>query len=265
MVSNYRIASLSYKMNITVIILSLMLLAMANLSFSQSTFYIHSETGINISALPRSDKFAGGKEKILPVISPMAGLRLTKGIGRHIYISAGVQYYHIGEKYRFHKQDYDYLYKISYTHDQWEDIMYRVVSVPITVGYTFRKSKKTSVSAFAGYRFNHSIGGKYYHRNRFEHDATHTTDLTIMIDPFDESLELAAKRNNWQLLAGISANINQRVSVSFTFSQGFKIIYFQVFKPHPMSCISPYKAPYVRGDLALSLNYILFKKRNQPR
>ena len=96
MVSNYRIASLSYKMNITVIILSLMLLAMANLSFSQSTFYIHSETGINISALPRSDKFAGGIEKILPVISPMAGLRLTKGIGRHIYISAGVQYYHIG-------------------------------------------------------------------------------------------------------------------------------------------------------------------------
>lgn len=231
---------------------------------SQSKFTIVPEIGVNSFGLPKLDNRAGGKEKIWPVSSPLLGLWATRYVANHVFISFGVQYTHTSQKYSYHKEGYDILNKQPYTIDISEKMNFAKVSIPFTVGYSF-KIKKIVTNTFIGYTAVHYATGSYYYKYLTEKAGVNYIVIEKRFNPFDQvNLEIPAQNKNWGFVIGAGVHINDAFSVNLSFSLPMKMIYFREKRPPNAIWDDPnYDHRYSRGDLALTLRYAL-KKRIAP-
>ena len=230
-----------------------------NVALSQSKFLIHPEVGINSSGLPKSEDYAGGKEKNRPIVSPLLGVWTTRYVTSHVFISFGIQYTRTGQKYSYKLEGYDVLNQKSYTVDKLENMVFKKLSFPFTVGYNFRLME-IAASVFIGYKAIYYTTGVYHYEYLLNEDGA-SLNIEKRLNPFDQfNLEISAKNKNSEIVAGVGVHLSDALFATLNFSQGINRIYFKEKPPPNAIWDDPsYDHYYSRGDLAFALRYTLKK------
>ena len=234
----------------------------SHVASSQSKLFIHPEVGINSSGLPKSDDYAGGKEKTQPIVSPLLGVWATRNVTNNVFISFGFQYTRTGQKYSYKLEGYDILNQKSYTVDMSENMTFKKFSIPFTTGYSFRL-KKIATSIFIGYKAIYYTSGMYHYKYILNKDGANQ-DIEKRLNPFDQlNLEISAKNINSEIVAGVGIRISDALFATLSFSQGINRIYFKEKRPPNAIWDDPsYDHYYSRGDLAFTLRYTFLSQRS---
>jgi hypothetical protein len=215
------------------------------------------ELGVNSSGLPQG--LAGGSSKYLPVVSPVLGLWLSSSSERRVGVSVGVQYYITGERYSFSNERHDPINQGTVSMSIQEDMTFRQISVPLMVSYNFSVAA-VKLGIAMGCRVSNFTSGWYYFRQEITDNPAIGRDYFSErgFDPFSEDLETPAKRTHPQVCLGLTVGWNARWKTSLFFSQGNGITFTEHKPPGAIWDDPSYNHTYRRGEISLTMRYLLF-------
>lgn len=234
-----------------------LLLMFSHTLLCQSNFRVYPEVGFNISGFPNSYQNEDGNrsylEKNTPVVSPLVGLWVTTHKSSHLFMSFAIQFNQSGNKFVSKTDRYNPLNQAYEHYENSEELKLSKLSFPIIIGYA-GKVRNIRLNAFAGYRFVYYNSGKY----TFNYSGPGTS-FSKSFNPFNHpDLETQARKNTWQLLAGLGFLITQRTQLVTTYSVGGYLTFFE-------KSGSSYGSPvhkYSRSDIALSIKYLVSRIRD---
>jgi hypothetical protein len=247
---------------IYVVALFLFMEGMTTLCFCQTNFSAGLEAGINIPGFPQGERWqtdgTSNKEKTTPLISPIGGVWAKVDFRKHLFVSAGLQFYRAGLRYLRERDGYNTLAQTDFHSEERENFVFSRFSIPILFGYNL-KIKKLPMSFFAGLRPLINLDGSYeYSINYTEDSGSGNIYSEKNINPFEHSaLEIIAKKYQRQYFVGFSFDPFDRATISI-FYAGFSSTFFQEHIPDWEWDATSYQHRYARPDLTLSLKYELF-------
>jgi hypothetical protein len=217
------------------------------------------ETGGDWFGLPRSDYYAGGRERFIPKLNPLVGIHLQGHTKIGFYVDAMTRFNSIGNRSTYHRDGTNKLRGTPYTTDQEKTFSATKFAYGGGLGYRFGVWKKT-FNVIAGYRKAYFISGRYSYDYSHHSDAA-PIEIHKSYDPFSEpSLDIQAKRKGREFFAAAGMDVTPRFNVSFQFSFGANFLFTE---PAPIEHNSLTYHPYSASNYCLSVNYRLAStKRN---
>lgn len=224
----------------------------ATFTFAQG-WQFEIEGGVNSSGFPKSDRYAGGKERIVPQISPVLGLHIRRSSASGLYFLLGTRYARVGVKTLFHKSGTNALTGAAYTFDIDESTRFSRLSVGGAIGYQ-RLIWKKYFYVQAGYRQCYFTGGSYQYHAYSQNDDGTRSDLFKKYDPLtDPSLDQRASKIGWEAFAGIGVNLNKHWSIGVQYALTPQM---QFVEPQPGPIDTPNSLHHFhQNDLCLSGTY----------
>lgn len=227
-------------------------------SFSQSIQY-EAELGINASGKPYKETYGRGDGKGSSLFSPLLGFSLTTNHWKRFSLTAGIQFYTSGKKYRFHGEG-TYM-TVNYSQTETEKMAFTQLSFPVHLNYNFNVGK-LEMYTFLGYAFSNYIKGsyEYLHELTFSQDIGRDLYIEKSFDPFSKDLKTPAKRTTDLISIGVGMKVHQRIGIQARFSTALQQLYFEEYPTQGSIPDNPNDHHYFsRSDVTLSVKYLLNK------
>jgi hypothetical protein len=222
----------------------------------QSKFSFGPELGMNSSMFPKSENYGEGKEKFIPLVSPVLGICINYS-KEHVFFSWGLQYCKVGQRYYYHRNKYDRLNQMSNVYNIKESFIFNQVAIPVLFGYNF-KIARMPFRGFIGYKIIYFGKSQYNYVEEYSDafDIGRNIRVEKKFSPFDYTLEIPAQRKTGEFVVGAGAQISDALFISLNFSLRVKQIYFKEKPTTGAYWDDPsFDHHYSRSDMALVLRY----------
>ena len=213
-------------------------LAASACAFSQVKFTAGPEIGISADGLPYKEVTAKDRltypevntrtETRMPVYSPLLGFWAKADIGKHFYLSPGIQYQWVGYRYYEHTDGHDVINMESYTYDKYRKQTFQKLSAPLAIGYNF-KILKVKCNLYLGYRINFFMSGVDYYFDTLVVNENHLKNSghEEKLDPFEKKDHyVTARRWTRGYFAGIGINVTEDINMNASFSTDWTQLYY---------------------------------------
>jgi len=217
------------------LIICFSLLNLSQTSIAQNVSIFGLELGISFSQFPTKSEWdeiaKSGTIEINPLISPLIGISKEWIIFKHLQITFGAQYQMSGDReYKFTKYTWPV---INDYYENWESIKIHKLSIPITLGYTF-KINKIKPSIYFGARPNYILSVNQYSKHHV-HNEPDRPPTTPQDTYSEQKLNLykytfvsitpyvhynPPKRLLNQLCLGVSTSIGQNIKINLSYNLG---------------------------------------------